>query len=184
MLNDQKLINNEISENIQNVKENYDKKIYFPNILNSLYFLIYFLLMKNKNKKTTQSSDKETFINYLIEIFFNDCIQIFELINKRKLSKKFIIKANIPKLEIYNCLYNAFISKDKNYLTLENIEKDYMQKYYEILINENSKNNNTRNTFNYYNKTNFFHEANIKTEEIENNNINNNNKKRNKFRNK
>ena len=174
MLNDQKLINNEISENIQNVKENYDKKIYFPNILNSLYFLIYFLLMKNKNKKTTQSSDKETFINYLIEIFFNDCIQIFELINKRKLSKKFIIKANIPKLEIYNCLYNAFISKDKNYLTLENIEKDYMQKYYEILINENSKNNNTRNTFNYYNKTNFFHEANIKTEEIENNNINNN----------
>ena len=168
-LNDLKLINNQISENILNIKRKSTKQKYFPNILNSLYFLIYFFSKKNKN--IIQDPNKESFINDLIKIFFNNCCQVFEIINRKKIAKKFIIKSNIPNLEIYNYLYNIFTTKDKNELTLNKIENFYKQKCNEIFGVENS-NNNLSNSINYYNKPNISDEITIKSEETLNNNNN------------
>ena len=169
-LNDLKLINNQISENILNIKRKSTKQKYFPNILNSLYFLIYFFSKKNKN--IIQDPNKESFINDLIKIFFNNCCQVFEIINRKKIAKKFIIKSNIPNLEIYNYLYNIFTTKDKNELTLNKIENFYKQKYNEIFGFENSNNILSNNT-NYYNKPNISDEITIKPEETQNSNNNN-----------
>ena len=88
--------------------------------------LIYFISKKNKNN---DNSKKETFINKLIEIYFNNCKDIFDYINEKKLMKKFIIKSNISKLEIYNFFYNIFTSKQRESLNIENIEKLYKEKY-------------------------------------------------------
>ena len=128
-LNDKKLLKNdkEISETHINLKEKYEKKLHFTNILNVLYFLIYFLSLKNNNPNPNEK--EKSLINNLIEIFFNNCMEVFDIIIKKKQIKKFIIKTNIPKLEMYNYLYNIFTSKEKKDLTIEKIENYYKQKY-------------------------------------------------------
>ena len=109
------------------MKEKYEKKLYFSNILNVLYFLIYFLSMKNNNPN--QNENEKSLINNFIEIFFNNCMEVFDIVINKKQIKKFNIKTNIPKLEMYNYLYNIFTSKEKKDLTVEKIENYYLQKY-------------------------------------------------------
>ena len=137
--------NNKNSTDIKNIAKD-EKRIYISNILNILYFLIYFLSLKNKDNKTAYS-----FINELIQIIFNKCREIFEYIKSKKLIKKYTLKTNIPKFEIYIFLYGIFTSKIKKSFTLTDLEKIYNQKQYEIINNnKSSKSNNfnkTANTF-------------------------------------
>ena len=124
-LNDMKMLKKERKNSDNNINMNlYNDRIYIPNILNTLYFLIYFLTKKKEEQKEKEpNKDKIKFITDLILIWFNNCNKIFEYINKNKLAKKYLIKAIIPKLEIYTTLYNYFISRKKNKNTLEELEK-------------------------------------------------------------
>ena len=129
-LHDKKLLKNnkEINESHINIKENKEKKINIPNMINVLYFLIYFISKKNKNNDNPKSK-QESFINKLIEIYFNNCKEIFDYINKNKLVKKFSIKTSIHKFEIYNSFYNIFTSKQRTSITIDNLEKYYKDNY-------------------------------------------------------
>ena len=142
-LGDMKMLKSEKKErknNENNINMNaYNDRIYVPNLINTLYFLIYFLSKKKEEQKEKEpNQNKIKFINELILIWFNNCNKIFEYITKNKLNKKYIIKTNIPKLELYTILYNYFISKKKNNNTLEELEKFFIQKKKEILNVNNS----------------------------------------------
>ena len=144
-LNDIKMIKNEKKErknSSNNINMNiYNDRIYIPNIINTLYFLIYFLFKKKEEQKEKEpNQNKIKFINALILIWFNNCNKIFEYIHKNKLDKKYLIKITIPKLEIYTILYNYFLSKKKNN-TIEELEKFFN----EILIANNNNINNINN---------------------------------------
>ena len=140
-LNDMKMLKNDkkISENNLNMTL-YNDRIFIPNVLNTLFFLIYFLFKKKQEEKEKEpNQNKIKFINDLILIWFNNCCQLFDYIQKNKLTRKFMIKANIPKMEMYTIIYNYFISKDKKKKTVEDLEEFYEKKKYELL-NNNKKN--------------------------------------------
>ena len=115
-LNDMKLLKNEKANNennFNNAKDKYNDRYYVPNLLNTLYFLIYFLSFNKNEEKDTSNENKNKFIKDIIFVLFNNCIKLFEYINQNKLSKKFLIKVNIPKLEIYTILYTTLTTKNK-----------------------------------------------------------------------
>ena len=150
-LTDMKILKDKKGKDIDNnTKEKDSKRIFIPNLLYSLYFLIYFRAMKNTNEINEQKTKKDDLVNKLIEVFFNNCFKILEYIKKKKLSKKYTLKINIPKLEIYTILFNTFISKDKKNFTREKFEQFFEDIYYknknknqlESLI-YNGKNNNS-----------------------------------------
>lgn len=127
-------------------KDNNNEQLYFPNLLNVLYFLIYFLSIKNNdNDNIQQISNKNILINELIEITFNDCLEIFKIIKKKKITKKFILKTDIRKFDMYIYLFNILSSKDKNPISLEKFEEFYARKKYENSNNKNNLNNNEIN---------------------------------------
>ena len=131
--------NNENSTDIENITKD-ENRICISNILNILYFLIYFLSIKNKENK--DNKDLNSSINEIIEIIFNNCKDIFEYIKNKKLIKKYTLKTNIPKFEIYIFLYDFFISKVKKSFTLSELEKIYKQKISEIKDNNKTNNHN------------------------------------------
>ena len=139
-LNDMKMLkaDKKNSENNLNMTL-YNDRIFIPNILNTLFFLIYFLFKKKEEEKEKEpNQNKIKFINDLILIWFNNCYRLFDYIRKNKLIKKFTIKANIPKLEMYTIIYNYFTSKDKKKKTVEDLEKYYENKKYELINNHNN----------------------------------------------
>ena len=138
-LNDMKLLKNEKANNennFNNAKDKYNDRYYVPNLLNTLYFLIYFLSFNKNEEKDTSNENKNKFIKDIIFVLFNNCIKLFEYINQNKLSKKFLIKVNIPKLEIYTILYTTLTTKNKKNFSI----KEFTQ-YYETKLSEISHNN-------------------------------------------
>ena len=138
-LNDMKLLKNEKANNennFNNAKDKYNDRYYVPNLLNTLYFLIYFLSFNKNEEKDTSNENKNKFIKDITFVLFNNCIKLFEYINQNKLSKKFLIKVNIPKLEIYTILYTTLTTKNKKNFSI----KEFTQ-YYETKLSEISNNN-------------------------------------------
>ena len=133
-LNDMKLLKQEkkIGENNIIIKEKNIERIHVPNLLYVLYFLIYFMSLKKKYNSSDKNSKKYSLINELFETFFNNTFKLFEYINKNKLAKKFILKTNIPKLDLYVLLYNNFTSKDFKKIDLTHFEKLYDENVYKI----------------------------------------------------
>ena len=141
-LSDMKLLKNEKNKGdiSSNLKDKFGDRIFVSNLLYSLYFIIYFLSIKidNEEEKNQIQNNNGDFINTIINVIFNNCINVFKNIIQNKLTKKYILKENIPKFDIYNSMYNFFISNMKKNFTLKEFE-DYFKKYYEVIKNKKEK---------------------------------------------
>ena len=131
-----------INDNKANIINN-KKEIDFSNIIYCIYFLIYFMEIKNNlklpennsnnnNAKLNQDNSKEennllVFINVIISVIFYNSREIFKLLNSKKGFKSNIPKINIPNLEIYNSLFNYYSSNVKKYFTFEEFENYYKE---------------------------------------------------------
>ena len=141
-LSDMKLLKNEKNKGdiSSNLKDKFGDRIFVSNLLYSLYFIIYFLSIKidNEEEKNQIQNNNGDFINAIINVIFNNCINVFKNIIQNKLTKKYILKENIPKFDIYNSMYNFFISNMKKNFTLKEFE-DYFKKYNEVIKNKKEK---------------------------------------------
>ena len=141
-LSDMKLLKNEknIGDTSSNLKDKFGDRILVSNLLYSLYFLIYFLSIKidNKEEKNQIQDNNADFINTIIDVIFNNCINVFKNIIQNKLTKKYIIKESIAKFDIYNSMYNYFISNVKKKFTIKEFE-EHFKKNYEVMKNKKER---------------------------------------------
>ena len=111
-------------------------------------FPIYFSLEHNLAKtfiKDEPSQNNELLVqkNEVNENIIRNSVASSNMsIKNKKLIKKYTLKTNIPKFQIYIFLYDFFISKVKKSFTLSELEKIYKQKISEIKNNNKTNNHN------------------------------------------
>ena len=116
----------------ENQTNNKKKGVDFSNILYCIYFLIFFIELKNKLLENNNTNfNKEiidnqlVFINTIITVVFLNSKQIFKLINNKKSLKYYNTKTNNAELDIYYSLFNYYCSNSKKFFSFEELEKFY-----------------------------------------------------------
>ena len=107
-------------------KKNNKKKEKDSNILYCIYFLIYFIEMKNKLSSSFKESDIPIIkINGILSIIFYNAKLIFKLINNKKSLKHYGLKSNNPSLDTYYSLFNFFAENIKKVFPFEDLKLFY-----------------------------------------------------------
>ena len=137
IINNNKSIFSVIDEEFIKGNLNNNKKEIDLNILYTIYFLIYFIEMKNNLKlsevnlkyfnedKSKNENNPIIFINKIISIIFSNSKEIFKLIPNKKSYKYNNPKVYNITLESYNILYNYYSLNNKKFFSFEDIEKYY-----------------------------------------------------------
>ena len=131
---DKEVIKGKVINKINNKK----KEIDISNILYCLYFLIYFIEIKNNIEKDEieklikNDNSPLNFIIIIITIIFSNSKEIFKLVNKKSF-KNTNSKLKKINLEIYNSIFNFYDTKGKKFFSFEELEKYYNEIKYQSL---------------------------------------------------